>query len=48
MIAPEQWGGGGVDQVSHALALEEIAAGDGVFTIMSVHNSVACMPRGVW
>ena len=45
MIAPEQWGGGGADQVSHALALEEIAAGDGACsTIMSVHNSVACMP----
>ncbi|MBT6278383.1 MAG: acyl-CoA dehydrogenase [Chromatiales bacterium] len=45
MIAPEEWGGGGADQVSHALALEEIAAGDGsCSTIMSVHNSVGCMP----
>ena len=45
MIAPERWGGGGADQVSHALALEEIAAGDGACsTIMSVHNSVGCMP----
>ncbi|NKC14360.1 MAG: acyl-CoA dehydrogenase [Gammaproteobacteria bacterium] len=45
MIAPGEWGGGGADQVSHALALEEIAAGDGsCSTIMSVHNSVGCMP----
>ncbi|MEM7406672.1 MAG: acyl-CoA dehydrogenase family protein [Pseudomonadota bacterium] len=45
MIAPEEWGGGGADQVSHALALEEIAVGDGACsTIMSVHNSVGCMP----
>ena len=29
----------------YALALEEIAAGDGaVSTIMSVHNSVGCLP----
>jgi len=45
MIAPERWGGAGADQVSHALALEEIAAADGACsTIMSVHNSVGCMP----
>src|SRR5690606_29949482 len=35
----------GVDHVAYALAIEEIAAGDGaVSTIMSVHNSVGCMP----
>ena len=35
----------GADHVAYALALEEIAAGDGACsTIMSVHNSVACMP----
>jgi butyryl-CoA dehydrogenase len=45
MIAPAEWGGGGADQVAHAVALEEIAAGDGACsTIMSVHNSVGCMP----
>jgi butyryl-CoA dehydrogenase len=45
MIAPEDYGGGGADQISHALALEEIAAGDAACsTIMAVHNSVACMP----
>lgn len=45
MIAPPEWGGGGADQVAHSLALEEIAAGDAACsTIMSVHNSVGCMP----
>jgi butyryl-CoA dehydrogenase len=39
------WGGAGIDYVSLALALEEIAAGDGaVSTIVSVQNSVVCGP----
>lgn len=45
MLVPPEWGGAGVDYVSYALALEEVAAGDGATsTIMSVHNSVGCMP----
>ncbi|WP_018259897.1 acyl-CoA dehydrogenase family protein [Methylobacterium sp. WSM2598] len=45
MLVPEAYGGSAVDHVSYALAIEEIAAGDGaVSTIMSVHNSVACVP----
>ena len=45
MLVPEDWGGSGADHVSYALALAEIAAGDGsCSTIMSVHNSVGCMP----
>ena len=45
MVVPEDWGGAGVDTVSYAMALEEIAAGNGaVSTIMSVHNSVGCAP----
>jgi alkylation response protein AidB-like acyl-CoA dehydrogenase len=45
MLVPPEWGGAGADHVAYALALEEIAAGDGACsTIMSVHNSVACMP----
>ncbi|MBI4968550.1 MAG: acyl-CoA dehydrogenase family protein [Rhodospirillales bacterium] len=45
MLVPEEWGGVGADHVAYALALEEIAAGDGaVSTIMSVHNSVGCLP----
>jgi hypothetical protein len=45
MNVPEAWDGAGADTVSMALALEEIAAGDGsVSTVMAVHNSVGCMP----
>jgi butyryl-CoA dehydrogenase len=45
MLVPESYGGAASDHVSYALALEEIAAGDGACsTIMSVHNSVGCMP----
>ena len=45
MLVPPEWDGAGTDTVSYAMALEEIAAGDGsVSTIMSVHNSVGCMP----
>ena len=45
MVVPEEWGGTGLDYVSLALALEEIAAGDGATsTIISVQNSVVCGP----
>lgn len=45
MTVPEDWGGAGADSLTHAVALEEIAAGDGACsTIMAVHNSVVCMP----
>ena len=45
MLVPDDYGGAGMDHVAYALALEEIAAGDGATsTIMSVHNSVGCMP----
>ena len=45
MLVPEEWGGAGADHIALALAIEEVAAGDGACsTIMSVHNSVACMP----
>ena len=40
---PETWGGSGADYVSFALAIEEVAAGDGACsTILSVNNSVVC------
>lgn len=43
MSVPEEWDGAGTDEVSYALALIEIAAGDGgLSTIMSVHNSPTC------
>jgi len=45
MLVPQEWGGAGVDFVSYAAAVEEIAAGDGsCSTIMAVHNSVGCLP----
>lgn len=45
MLVPEEFGGSYSDHVSYAVALEEIAAGDGaISTIMSVHNSVGCVP----
>ena len=43
MAVPEALGGIGADAVSYALALMEIAAGDGaVSTMMSVHNAPFC------
>lgn len=43
MTVPESYGGAGTDFVSYALALAEIAGGDGaVSTIMSVNNSPCC------
>lgn len=45
MVVPEDWGGSNVGYVSLALAIEEIAAGDGATsTILSVQNSVVCGP----
>jgi butyryl-CoA dehydrogenase len=45
MLVPLEYGGAGADHVGYALALEEIAAGDGaVSTILAVHNSVGCVP----
>jgi alkylation response protein AidB-like acyl-CoA dehydrogenase len=43
MTVPEPLGGAGLDHVSYALALMEIAAGDGgVSTLMSVNNAPVC------
>jgi alkylation response protein AidB-like acyl-CoA dehydrogenase len=45
VVVPEARGGAGLDYVSLALAIEEIAAGDGATsTIVSVQNSVVCGP----
>ncbi|MCR8493627.1 acyl-CoA dehydrogenase family protein [Ochrobactrum sp. WV_118_8] len=45
MLVPEEWGGANLGTVAYALALEEIAAGDGACsTIVSVHSSVGCVP----
>lgn len=43
MLVPEAWGGSHAGYVSFALAIEEVAAGDGACsTILSVNNSVVC------
>ncbi len=45
MMVPEQWGGSGMDTVSYAIALEEIAAAcASTAVIMSVNNSLVCSP----
>jgi butyryl-CoA dehydrogenase len=45
IVVPERWGGAGMDYISLAVALEEIAAGDGATsTVVSVQNSVVCGP----
>ena len=45
MTVPEAWGGSETGYVAFALAIEEIAAGDGACsTILSVNNSVVCGP----
>ena len=45
MLVPEEYGGAGADHLGYALVMEEIAAGEGaVATILSVQNSVGCMP----
>ncbi len=45
MVVPADYDGAGTDYVSYALALMEIAWAEGATsTIMSVHNSVGCMP----
>jgi alkylation response protein AidB-like acyl-CoA dehydrogenase len=45
MLVPAEHGGSDLGMVAYALALEEIAAGDGACsTIVSVHSSVGCAP----
>jgi butyryl-CoA dehydrogenase len=45
MLVPEVWGGSDTGYLAYATAIEAIAAADGACsTIMSVHNSVGCMP----
>lgn len=45
MLIPEEYGGSDTGTLAYVLALEEIAAADGATsTVMSVHNSVGCVP----
>lgn len=49
VAVPERWGGAGLDYVSLALVIEEIAAGDGgTSTIVSVNNCPVCSILLVW
>lgn len=45
MTIPEEWGGSNAGSIALAIAVEEIAAADAsCSTILSVNNSIACMP----
>ncbi|MEP7085607.1 MAG: acyl-CoA dehydrogenase family protein, partial [Betaproteobacteria bacterium] len=45
MVTPDEYGGAAADFVSLAVAIEEVAAGDGATsTVVSVQNSVVCGP----
>ena len=45
MLVPESYGGAGTDNLTCAIAIEEIAAGNGpLSTVMSVQNSIGCAP----
>src|SRR5690606_34922719 len=45
MMVSEKWGGSGMDTVSYAMALEEVAAAcASTAVIMSVNNSLVCWP----
>lgn len=45
MLTPADWDGSETGMIAHAVAMEEIAAGDGaISTIMSVHNGVGQKP----
>ncbi len=45
MLVPPEWGGVKTDDLSYAMAIEEVAAGcASCAVLMSVHNSVGCVP----
>ena len=49
VAVPERWGGAGLDYLSLALVIEEIAAGDGgTSTIVSVNNCPVCSILLAW
>ncbi len=49
VAVPEHWGGAGLDYVSLALVIEEIAAGDGgTSTVVSVNNCPVCSILMAW
>ncbi|RZL09209.1 MAG: acyl-CoA dehydrogenase [Rubrivivax sp.] len=45
LLVPDEWGGVRTDDLAYALCIEEVAAGcASSATLMSVHNSVGCVP----
>ena len=49
MAVPEQWDGAGLDNLSYAIAMEEISRGcASTGVIMSVNNSLVCDPIKKW
>ena len=42
MLAPPEYGGAGAGQVGYALAIEELAAGDGATSTIVAVNSLCC------
>lgn len=45
LLVPDEWGGVKTDDLAYALCIEEVAAGcASSATLMSVHNSVGCVP----
>ena len=45
MLVPEAWGGSGVDHVSYALSVAEVAYADGSLgAMMALHNGLVCNP----
>jgi alkylation response protein AidB-like acyl-CoA dehydrogenase len=47
LCVPEKWGGAGLDHIAYALALEEVAVGDGATsTVLSVQNLVCGIVNG--
>jgi len=42
---PEEWGGGGMDHLAFAIAMEEISRGcASTGVILSIHNTLYCGP----
>jgi butyryl-CoA dehydrogenase len=45
VFVPEEYGGGGMDTVSYAIVMEEIARAEAALaTVLSVNNSLVCFP----
>lgn len=48
-LVSESLGGSGIDSISYAITIEELARVDAALAVtVAVHNSVACFPIGKW